>query len=95
MGVLNKIVVSKISANWEDVAYALDFEIHTVEFITSKHYGDPKKCCKELLKNWLITSNGVRPKSWSTLLSKLKDVEELAAASEEIMKELVKMYPEV
>ena len=95
MGDLNKIVVPKINAYWEDVAYALCFKIHTVEFITSKHYGDPKKCCKELLKNWLSTSNGVRPKNWSTLLSKLKDVEELVAAREEIMKELIKMYPEV
>lgn len=95
MGVLNKIVVPKISANWEEVAYALCFKIHTVESIASKHNGDPKKCCMELLKNWLSTSNGVKPKNWSTLLSKLKDVEELDAVSEEIIKELVKMYPKV
>ena len=95
MGDLNKIVVPKINANWEDVAYALYFKIHTVESITSKHNENPKKCCRELLKSWLSTSNGVGPKHWSTLLNTLKDIEELAAATEEIIKELIKMYPEV
>ena len=92
MADLNMIVVPKISADWEDVAYALRYEIPAVRLINSKHNGDPKKCCKELLTNWLTTDNGVGPRIWSTLLDKLKEVQELAAAREKIREELIEMY---
>ena len=62
---LNRIVVQKVSTTWEDIAYALEYEISAVEEISEKH---TKKCCKELFKNWLATSNGVGPKIWQTLL---------------------------
>ena len=89
---LNKIVVPKISAHWEDVAYALRYEIPSVKLIQTKHSNNPKKCCQELLKDWLMTNNGATPKSWSTLLDTFKDVEELAAARKSIIEELVEMY---
>ena len=95
MDVLNMIVVHKINAEWEDVAFALRYEIPAVESIKSKHNQDPKKCCKELFKDWLITNNGAGPKIWSTLLDKLKNVGELATAREDIMRELVEMYTQV
>ena len=93
MGVLNKIVVPRINAEWEDFAYALCYEIPVVESIKRKHKQDPKVCCKELLKDWLITNNGAAPKNWLTLLEKLEDVEELATAREEIIKELLEKFP--
>ena len=89
---LNKIVIPKISAEWEDVAYALHYKIPIVKLIQNKHNNNPKKCCKELLTDWLITNNGSKPKLWSTLLDELKKVDELAASREEIIEELVKMY---
>ena len=89
---LNMIVVPRISADWEDVAYALRYEIPAVKFIKSKHNNDPKKCCKELLIDWLTTNNGVRPKIWSTLLDKLKKIGELDAAREKIREELIEMH---
>ena len=89
---LNKILVPKISADWEDVAYALQYDIPIVKLIQNKHNNNPKKCCKELLTDWLMTNNGTRPKIWSTLLNKLKNVGELAAAREKIIEELVEMY---
>ena len=79
---LNQILVPKICAEWEDVAYALRYEIPIVKFIQSKHNDDPKKCCKELLIDWLRTSNGTGPKIWLTLLDKLKKVDELTVARE-------------
>ena len=88
MSVLNKMVVPRISAFWEDVAYALHYHIPTVYAIKLKHDDNPKKCCRELFVDWLTTNNGAAPKTWSTLLDKLKDVDELAAATEVIMKEL-------
>ena len=90
---LNKIVVPKISADWEDhVAYALQCDIPIIRSIQNKHNNNPKKCCKELLTDWLITNNNATPKSWSTLLDTFKDVEELAAARKSIIEELVEMY---
>ena len=61
-----------------------------VDKIRQKHKDDPRKCCRELFIDWLSTNNGARPKIWSILLHKLKKVEELTAAREEIMEELIK-----
>ena len=92
MGVLNEIVVPRISAEWEDVAYALCYKIPAVNIIKRKHKDDPKRCCKELLTDWLATNNGVGPKIWSTLLDKLETIGELTAAREEIRKKLIEMH---
>ena len=91
MGDINKIVIPKIQAEWEDVAYALRYEIPTVNAIKAKYNDNPKKCCKELFKDWLSTDHGTGPKTWSTLLDKLKDIEDLAAANGEIMDEFKKL----
>ena len=91
MGDINKIVIPKIQAEWEDVAYALHYEIPTVNAIKAMCNDNPKKCCKELFKDWLSTDHGAAPKTWSTLLDKLKEVEDLAAATNDIMNELRKL----
>lgn len=88
MADLSKFVIPRIKAEWEDVAFALRYKIVTVNAIKEKHNEDPKKCCRELFIDWLSTSHGVGPKTWSTLLDKLKEVEDLSAATQEIIKEL-------
>ena len=93
MGELNRIVIPKIQAEWEDVAYALLYDITTVNGIREKYPANPRKCCKELLKDWLSTDHGAHPKTWSTLLDKLNEVDELAAANNEIMDEFKKLKP--
>ena len=93
MGDLNNIVVPKVSAQWEDIAYQLGYEIPKVNEINAKHKEDPKKCCKELFKDWLM-SDGVRPKIWQTLLDKLKKTEDLYAITEAITEELIQMDSE-
>ena len=91
---LNRIVVAKVSAEWEDIAYALQYDIPAVEKINEKHSGIPTKCCKELFKNWLSTDNGAKPKIWETLLDKLKEIEELHKETEDIMETLHQMDPQ-
>lgn len=91
MADVNTIVIPRIKAEWEDVAYALRYKIVQVNAIKAKHNGDPKKCCRELFIDWLSTAHGVSPKTWSTLLDKLKEVEDLAAATHEIINELKKL----
>ena len=86
----NKIVVSEVAAEWEDIAYALQYKIPTIKLIRSKHE-DPRKCCKELFEDWLTTDNGAKPKIWQTLLNKLKEIKELHAVTESITEKLIQM----
>ena len=87
---LNKIVVSEVAAKWEDIAYALRYKILTVELIKSNHK-DNINCCKELFKDWLTTDNGAKPKTWETMLNKLKEIKELHAVTESITEKLIQM----
>ena len=91
MGDLNMIVVPKIMAYWEDVAYALRYKIPTVAGIKETCHTDPKKCCQELLKDWVSSENGFSPKTWSTLLNKLTQVHELYAVTKEIKGEVAEL----
>ena len=91
MGDINEIVIPQVKAEWEDIAYALDYEISEVQGILAKHNSDPKRCCRELFIDWLSTDHGVGPKTWSTLLEKLKKVGDLAATTDEIEKKLERL----
>lgn len=85
---INKIVVPRINAHWEDVAYALKFTIEHVKSIKAKCGQDHAQCCKELFKDWLSTDKGLKPNTWSTLLQKLGEISDIAAATEEIKVEI-------
>ena len=85
---LINIVVPRVTAHWNDVAFNLDFSISTVQIISKKFQNDPMSCCKELFEHWLNSSEGTQPKIWSTLLTSLKKIRHLRAATEEIEKEL-------
>lgn len=65
---------------WEYIAEALRYDLATIKFIKEKEGKDPKKCCREFFKDWLMTNNGAKagPKVWSTLLDTLKEVDEIA-----------------
>ena len=89
---LNKFVIPKIAAEWEDVAYSLGYDILTVENIRQKQLDDPKRSCKELFKSWLTTAKGIAPKTWSTLLQRIKEVDELLPVVEDIQKHLSMSY---
>ncbi|XP_065910853.1 uncharacterized protein [Dysidea avara] len=88
MKILNRIVIPKIRAEWESVAYSMDYDPYTVSAI-EKESRNLQDCCQKLFTNWLTTSNGPSPKTWKTLLECIEDVEELTAAVE-IKAELVK-----
>ena len=86
---LNKVVVPKIKAYWEDVAYSLRFDILEVEGIKNTHKDDGKKCCQRVLINWLSTDKGISPKIWETLIKQIKEVEELTASAEVMLEQLI------
>jgi len=89
MKVLQKIVIPKIRAKWESVAYSMDYDLNTISAI-ERESRDLQHCCQKLFTDWLTTSNGPTPKTWKTLLECIEDVEELTAALEEIKVGLVK-----
>ena len=78
---LTKIVIPKIMNEWEYIAEALRYDLATIQAIKEKGGKDPKKCCRELFKDWLMTNNGAKagPKVWSTLFKILKVVDEISA----------------
>ena len=90
---LIKIVIPKIQADWEDVAYSMQYDVATVEAF-KEHCHDGKKCCRKLFEDWLNSSHGTTPKTWSKLLERIKEVDSLHAASKNIVKELKSKFNE-
>ena len=88
---LIKIVVPKVSAEWEDLAYSLQYSIATVKAI-KKDCSDCQPCCRKLFEDWLSTDHGAAPKTWSTLLQKIKDVDNLVAVVDDIKRELSRKF---
>ena len=78
---MTKIVIPKVMNQWEYIAEALRYDLAIIEAIKFKEGRDPKKCCREFFKDWLMTNNGAKagPKLWSTLLDTLKEVDEIAS----------------
>ena len=78
---LTKIVIPKIMNQWEYIAEAFRYDLPTIKAISEKEGKDAKQCCREFFKDWLMTNNGAKagPKVWSTLLSTLKQVDEISA----------------
>ena len=76
---LMKIVTPKIMNEWEYIAEALRCDLATIYTIKKKERDDPKKCCREFFRTWLMTDCGGRagPKTWSTLLNALKEIDEI------------------
>ena len=76
---LTKIVIPKIMNEWEYIAEAFRYDLVMIKAIKEKEGNNPKQCCRELFKDWLMTNNGAKvgPKVWSTLLCVLKDVTEI------------------
>ena len=87
---MHMMVIPNVSFCWKKVADFLEYPIAKKREIEERQHGDPTKCCVELLEDWLSSDNGVKPKTWSKLLSILKDIRELGNASLSIQEQLLK-----
>ena len=85
---LIKIVIPKIKAEWENVAYSMGYDPSTVDAIENECNGNLDKCCKKFFKDWLTTNNGCTPKTWQKVIERIKAVDNLTAAAENISMEL-------
>ena len=88
MRLLHEIVVPRIAADWSMVADYLEYELEYKRLIREKCRDNPQKCCVELLEDWLTSSRGVSPKSWSKLIEVLREITSLKATTEKIVKDL-------
>ena len=74
----------------------MEYTIAQVEAIKQdgKDVGDR---CSKLFEDWLKTPHGCTPKTWGTLIKRIKDVDELYAAADQIQKEILggKLYNQV
>ena len=86
---LLSIVVLRISSEWSDVAYHLNFDIAEINIIREKCNKDPEKCCKELLERWLQVETAT--KTWETLLTTFKKIRKLTAVTEQIETDLTNL----
>lgn len=75
---LNDIVIPEVKNVWQEVAEALHYSQSDIESIRQKELNDPKRCCKEFLRDWLRSKHGTGPKVWSTLLNAIKNVKEIS-----------------
>ena len=90
---LTRIVTPRIINQWEYIAYALYYDIATIEAIKQQNR-DARQCCREFFKDWLITKNGIKagPKVWSTLIDVLKEVDEIATdIVDDIIKDVLQL----
>ena len=81
-------VVPNMMAEWEALAYCMRYTPADVAAF-KKDNRDLKECCIKLFTNWLTTGHGPEPKTYQTLLKHIKKIDNLAAASEAIEKDLI------
>ena len=84
---LTEIVIPKIKAEWEPLAYCMRYTTQEVKGFR-KDSQDSGECCKNLLDNWISTGHGPKPKTYQTLLKYIKKINNLATASKAVEKEL-------
>ena len=84
---LIQIFITKIKAEWEDLAYCMRYKPEDIQAFR-RDSQNLQECCKKLFENWLTTSHGPIPKTYQTLLNHIREVDRLAAVSEAIEKEL-------
>ena len=86
------IVIPLLKAEWEDVAFLLNYKATTIDSIKQSQQNNPKRCCRELFKDWLQTNHGVSPKDWGTLLNTIAESEDFTKTVEDILEQLEKKF---
>ena len=89
---LTQFVIPKIMNSWEYIAYGFRYDLATIKSIKDRERGNSRTCCEELFIDWLATDNGAKagPKTWSTLLDVLKQINDIATdIKEDITKKVL------
>ena len=84
MKLVHKHVIPRISAEWETVSAYLEYSVQIKNSIRAAHRGFPKECCAALIEDWIGSDNGVKPKTWKTLIEVLSEISELTLSTKQI-----------
>ena len=84
---LQLYVVPEVKADWEKLAYAMEYDTPEVKAIRNDGK-DSDDCCIKLFEDWLDSSHGCTPKTWGKLLERIKEVSKLHAAEGRIKEKL-------
>ena len=85
-------VVSQLAAEWETVAYLLEYDTPKIDNIKTLKRENPEKCCRELLRDWVEDKPDDAPKTWFTLLNTIAEYETFTRSIEKILENLEKKY---
>ena len=80
MADLNKIVVTKVMIQWEQLAEGFRYDDQVITKIKQQYRENPEECCQAFFRDWRGTNNGERvgPKTWSTLFYVIKEYTSIA-----------------
>ena len=81
---MHKLVIPRVSAEWETVATYLEYSIPIKNAIRKANRGLPRECCTALLEDWITTDNGVKPKTWEKFIEVLSEIGSLAMVTKQI-----------
>ena len=84
MGLVSKHVIPRICAKWEQVCEHLQYSTAIKNMIGRTNGGLPSECCTALLKDWITTDNGVKPKTYEKFIEVLSQISSLAMVTKQI-----------
>ena len=93
MSDLMKIAIPLLEAEWDNIAYMLDIDDSTINSIKRSHPAeDLRRCCRDMLADWLRNNSEDAPKTWFTLLNTIAEIKDFTKATEDILKKLEKKF---
>ena len=91
MKLMRKLVIPKVSAQWESLADSLQLEAPHIAEVKKRCGGDQKKCCVDMIEDWISSDGGVNPKTWPVLLQAIaRTSPELATVANDIKEALIR-----
>ena len=84
---LIKIVIPKVKSSWVKLAYSMGYSVSDIRGFKEDGRNSDEQCC-QLFEDWLTTGHGCAPKTWQTLLQRIKRVNDLTTAVGEIKEQL-------
>ena len=74
------------------MAVSLQLEASHIAEIKKSCDEDQKKCCIDMIENWITSDRGVNPNTWPVLLQAIASISpELATVANDIKEALIKL----
>ena len=84
---LVNLVIPKVKASWVKLAYSMGYSVNAVRGFERDGRNSDEQC-RKVFEDWLTTGDGCIPKTWQTLLQRIKRVDDLTSAADEIKEKL-------